>query len=113
MWAPVPPEIEYTQTRPPAPRVSRRNAAAPGGSVRASAAETSSSWSRPSTRWIPYWRKTAETTASAPVRCPVCALAMELPASVRPTLTTTTGTVRLAAASAASWSVRPSLKPSM
>ncbi len=113
MWAPVPPEMEYTQTLPPAPRTRRRSAAGDGAWVRANAAETSSSWSSPSTRWIPYWRKAAETTSSEPVRWPVWALAMEVPSSVRPTLTTTIGTRRRAAASAASWRVRPFLNPSM
>ena len=84
-----------------------------GALVRASAAETSSSWSSPSTRCTPYWRKAAETTSSDPVRWPVWALAMDVPSSVRPTLTATIGTLRRAAASAASCRVRPFLKPSM
>ena len=84
-----------------------------GAAVRASAAETSRSWSRPSTRCTPYWRNAADTTSSEPVRWPVCAFAMDVPSSVRPTFTATTGTLRRAAASAASCSVRPFLKPSM
>ena len=98
MWAPVPPEMEYTQTRPPCPRRSRRRASGPGGWVRAKVAETSSSWSRPSTRVMPNWRKAAETTASDPVKWPVWALAIEVPSAVRPTLTATTGTRCWAAA---------------
>ena len=68
MWAPVPPEIEYTQTRPPFPGAGGRRASADGGLVRAKVAATSRSWSSPSTRVTPYWRNTAETTASEPVR---------------------------------------------
>ncbi len=84
-----------------------------GASVRARAAETSRSWSSPSTRCTPYWRNTADTTSSDPVRWPVCALAIDVPSSVRPTLTATIGTLRRAAASAASCKVRPFLNPSM
>ncbi len=106
MWAPVPPEIEYTQTRRSAARPLR------GATVRQKAADSSVSSSRPSTRTTPYWRNTPSMTRSLPVRCPVWLAAMERPASVLPTLTATMGTPRDMAASAASCTVRPSLKPS-
>ena len=61
----------------------------------------------------PSWRNTASVIASDPVRWPVWLWAIELPVSVRPTFTITTGLCSLAAWSAASISVRPSLKPSM
>ena len=83
------------------------------GCVRANDIETSSSSSRPSTRVTPNWRKTAEVTASEPVRWPVCDCAIERPAAVLPTFTITIGLRSCAAWSAASISVRPSLKPSM
>ena len=105
MWAPVPPLIEYTITPP--------SALPDRGLVRANIAAVSSSSSSPSTRVMPNCRNTALVTASDPVRCPVCAMAIERPSSVRPTLTHVTGTPARAATSAASIKVRPSLKPSM
>ncbi len=81
--------------------------------MRASPADTSSSSSRPSTRVTPNWRNTAEVIASEPVRWPVWLWAIDAPASVRPTFTMTMGLCSDAACSAASMSVRPSLKPSM
>ncbi len=84
-----------------------------GGAARDSSVAVSWSSSRPSTRMTPNWRNTAEVTASEPVRWPVWDWAIEAPSSVLPTLTTTIGTPRWAAWSAASISVRPSLKPSM
>ena len=106
MCAPVPPEIEYTQTR--------RSAARPGfgATVRQNAAASSVSSSRPSTRVMPYWRKTPSMTRSAPVRWPVWLAAIDRPSSVLPTFTATMGTPRCMASSAASCTVRPSLKPS-
>ncbi len=67
----------------------------------------------PRTRVTPCWRNTAEVTASDPVRWPVWLLAIDRPASVRPTFTHTIGTPSAAQRSAASCSVRPSLNPSM
>src|SRR5262249_44791760 len=81
--------------------------------VRANAADTSSSSSRPSTRVTPNWRNTADVIASEPVRWPVWLWAIDAPSSVRPTFTITIGLPSCAAWSAASISVRPSLKPSM
>src|SRR5207248_11032767 len=67
MGAPVPPEMEYTQTptddAPEAPGLV-------GGLARARRAEVSSSSSSPSTRITPSWRRAAEITASEPARCP-------------------------------------------
>ena len=57
MCAPVPPEIAYTHT--PGPFLRRAHAGVFSGRVRASAADTSSSSSRPSTRVTPNWRNTA------------------------------------------------------
>lgn len=95
----------------PGPPVRQRGT--PAGRVRASAADTSSSSSRPSTRVTPSWRSTASVMASEPVRWPVCERAIEVPASVRPTFTITMGLRARAAWSAASISDRPSLNPSM
>ena len=61
----------------------------------------------------PNWRNTALVMASDPVRWPVWLCAIDAPSSVRPTFTITIGFFSDAAWSAASISVRPSLKPSM
>ena len=111
MCAPVPPEIAYTQM--PGCFCFFAHAGGVSGRVRASAADTSSRSSRPSTRVTPNWRNTALVTASEPVRWPVCDAAIDWPAAVRPTFTITIGLRSDAAWSAASINVRPSLKPSM
>ena len=67
------------RTRPARPAACAHAGGPLVGRVRASAAETSSSSSSPSTRVTPNWRNTAVVTASEPVRWPVWHCAIDAP----------------------------------